>query len=92
LIERSRPVFLVEAEDRHRERATASIFEFFDDRGYDGFFIEDGDIMAVEEFNAKIFQDPTSLLPNGGRKAGRAYINNFFFFPAEKDGLAILSA
>ncbi len=48
--------------------------------------------MAVEEFDAKIFQDPTSLLPNGGRKSGRAYINNFFFFPAEKDGLAILSA
>lgn len=92
LIERCRPIFLVEAEDRHREGATASIFEFFDDHGYNGFFIEDGDIMAVEEFDARIFQDPTSLLPNGGRKAGRAYINNFFFFPANMDGPAILSA
>lgn len=92
LIERSRPVFLVEAEDRHREGATASIFNFFDDHGYDGFFIEDGDIMTVEEFDPRIFQDPSSLLSNGGRKAGRAYINNFFFFPANMDGLAVLSS
>jgi FkbM family methyltransferase len=91
LLERSRPVFLVEAEDRHREKATSSIFEFFEDHGYDGFFIEDGDIMSVDEFDAKIFQDPSSLLSNGGRKSGRAYINNFFFFPSHMDGRAILS-
>src|SRR3984893_3058668 len=29
LLDQSQPVFLVEAEDRHRERATRSIFEFF---------------------------------------------------------------
>ncbi len=37
LLERSQPVFLVEAEDRHRAAATESVFEFFRDKGYRGF-------------------------------------------------------
>ena len=40
----------------------------------------------------EIFQDADSLLPNGGRKQGRSYVNNFFFFPPVQDGYAILSA
>ena len=38
LIERSRPVFLVE-EERHRTGATESLFNFFTERAYDGFFL-----------------------------------------------------
>jgi FkbM family methyltransferase len=92
LLERSQPVFLVEAEDRHRARATQSVFEFFRDRSYSGFFLEDGDVLSVEHFDAEIFQDADSLLPNGGRKQGRSYVNNFFFFPPVQDGYVILSA
>lgn len=92
LLERSQPVFLVEAEDRHRAAATESIFDFFRDKDYRGFFIEDGDIVSVDQFDADIFQDPSSLLPNGGRKNGRAYVNNFFFFPPHQDGKRILSS
>lgn len=92
LLERSRPVFLVEAEDRHRPLATESVFEFFQDRGYSGFFVEDGDIVPVDQFDVEIFQDPNSLLSNGGRKTGQAYINNFFFFPPGKDGWEILAS
>jgi FkbM family methyltransferase len=92
LLERSQPVFLVEAEDRHRARATQSVFEFFRDRSYSGYFLEDGDVLPVEHFDAEIFQDADSLLPNGGRKQGRSYVNNFFFFPPVQDGYAILSA
>lgn len=91
LLERSQPVFLVEAEDRHRPLATESVFEFFQERGYSGFFVEDGDIVAVDQFDVDIFQDSRSLLSNGGRKAGQAYINNFFFFPPGKDGWDILA-
>ncbi len=92
LLERSQPVFLVEAEDRHRASATESVFEFFLEREYSGFFVEDGDIVPVEQFDAGIFQDESSLLPDGGRKRGRAYVNNFFFFPSGKDGWAVLSS
>lgn len=92
LLERSQPVFLVEAEDRHRPLAIESVFEFFQDRGYSGFFVEDGDIVPVDQFDVEIFQDPNSLLSNGGRKTGQAYINNFFFFPPGKDGWEILAS
>ncbi|MDO8978071.1 MAG: FkbM family methyltransferase [Afipia sp.] len=92
LLERSQPIFLVEAEDRHRPLATESVFEFFQDRGYSGFFVEDGDIVPVDQFDVEIFQDPNSLLSNGGRKTGQAYINNFFFFPPGKNGSEILAS
>jgi hypothetical protein len=92
LLERSQPVFLVEAEDRHRKAATESVFEFFRRRSYSGFFIEDGDIVSVDQFDPDIFQDASSLLPNGGRKNGQAYVNNFFFFPQHRDGKTILSS
>lgn len=91
LLERSQPVFLVEAEDRHRAAATGSVFEFFRDKGYSGFFVEDGDIVPIDEFDADIFQDASSLLPDGGRKRGRAYVNNFFFFPPGMDGWGTLA-
>lgn len=92
LLERSQPVFLVEAEDRHRKAATESVFEFFRRRSYSGFFIEDGDIVSVDQFDPDIFQDASSLLPNGGRKNGQAYVNNFFFFPQHRDGKTTLSS
>jgi len=92
LLERSRPVFLVEAEDRHRPLATESVFEFFQERDYSGFFVEDGDIVPIDQFDVEIFQDPGSLLSNGGRKAGQAYVNNFFFFPPGKGGWEILAS
>jgi hypothetical protein len=39
LIDRCQPVFLVEAEDRHRAEATRSVFDFFRDKSYRGFFL-----------------------------------------------------
>jgi FkbM family methyltransferase len=92
LLERSQPVYLVEAEDRHRAAATESVFDFFRDKDYRGFFLEDGDIVSVDQFDADIFQDAGSLLPNGGRKSGCAYVNNFFFFPPHLDGRDVLSS
>jgi FkbM family methyltransferase len=90
LIARSRPVFLVEAEERHRAGATRSIFQFFRDCDYQGFFLKDDDVLAVDDFDPDELQNPEALLPDGGRKAGRYYINNFFHFPHPQDGLRIL--
>jgi FkbM family methyltransferase len=90
ILERSHPVFLVEAEDRHRPGATSSVFSFFRCRGYEGFFIDDGDVVTIDQFDVGLFQDPDALLSDGGRRSGSAYINNFFFFPLDMDGRAVL--
>jgi FkbM family methyltransferase len=91
LIDRCQPVFLVEAEDRHRTHATQSIFDFFHNQAYRGVFLGGDDVISVDRFRADQFQDPDALLPNGGRKPGQSYVNNFFFFPQHLDGRAILS-
>jgi FkbM family methyltransferase len=91
LLEHSQPVFLVEAEDRHRNEATRSIFEFFESRFYRGFFLKDGSVVPVEQFHSADLQDADALLPDGGRKSGRSYVNNFFFFPQHLDGESMLN-
>jgi FkbM family methyltransferase len=92
LLERCQPVFLVEAEDRHRAEATRSVFEFFREKAYRGFFLKDNDVIAVEQFDPTRLQDADALRPDGGRKDGRFYVNNFFFFPRHLDGESLLSS
>ena len=92
LIDRCQPVFLVEAEDRHRAEATRSVFDFFRDKSYRGFFLQDDEVISIDHFNAGEMQDADALLPNGGRKPGQAYVNNFFFFPQHLDGELILNS
>lgn len=91
VLENSQPVFLVEAEDRHRAQATRLLFEFFDARGYCGYFLAAGGAVPVDQFRVDAMQDASVLLPDGGRKNGKSYINNFFFFPPHLDGDAILN-
>jgi FkbM family methyltransferase len=90
LLEHSQPTFLVEAEDRHRKQATRSIFEFFEDRSYRGFFLKEGSAVSIDQFRPEELQDVSVLLPDGGRKQGQSYVNNFFFFPPHLDGESIL--
>ena len=92
LLERCQPVFLVEAEDRHRAAATRSVFEFFRNKSYRGFFLKDDDVIAADQFRAEDLQDTEALQPDGGRKTGQCYVNNFFFFPRHLDGESILSS
>jgi hypothetical protein len=81
----------VEAEDRHRERATRSIFEFFEDRSYRGFFMRERNAVSIHQFSSVELQDASALLLDGGRRLGQSYVNNFFFFPPHLDGEAILN-
>jgi len=92
LLQRCQPVFLVEAEDRHRAAATRSVFEFFRNKSYRGFFLKDDDVIAADQFRAEDLQDTEALQPDGGRKTGQCYVNNFFFFPRHLDGESILSS
>src|SRR5258708_49756 len=91
LLEHSQPVFLVEAEDRHRAQATRSIFEFFETKSYRGFFLKEGSAVPIDQFRPADLQDANALLPDGGRKSGQSYVNNFFFFPTPLHGTSILN-
>ena len=91
LLEHSQPVFLVEAEDRHREQATRLLFDFFEQRSYRGYFLKEGRVYPVQQFRVEELQDAAALLPDGGRKSGKSYVNNFFFFPQHLDGGSILN-
>ena len=82
LLEHSQPVFLVEAEDRHRSEAIRSIFEFFENRFYRDFFLKEGRVVPIDQFDP----DANALLPDGGRKNGRS-----FFFPQHLDGESMLN-
>jgi FkbM family methyltransferase len=92
LIDRCQPVFLVEAEDRHRPGATRSVFDFFANEAYRGYYLQDDIVTSISEFDSDSMQDPDALTPNGGRKEGRSYVNNFFFFPQDIDGPALLNS
>jgi FkbM family methyltransferase len=78
IIARSRPGFLVEAEERHRTGATRSVFEFFTRRGYSGFFILDDTLKSISDFDPRLLQDPSAITTTGARRT-RPYVNNFFF-------------
>lgn len=90
LIERSRPIFLVEAENRHRPDATASVFAFFRALRYEGFFLCNDRVTDIGSFDPVVDQDESVLLNDGGRVEGRHYVNNFFFIPAERRGRRLL--
>ncbi len=76
-----RPLALVEAEERHSAGSVAGVAGFFADLGYNGYFLLEGRLRPIAEFDAALHQD-VSHLPNGQR-AG-IYINNFLFVPHTK--------
>jgi FkbM family methyltransferase len=92
LIDRCRPVFLVESEERHRKGATAALFAFFRAKDYEGFFLRGRDVFDIDAFDPRVDQDVSVLQSNGGRADGRHYTNNFFFFPSERRGRDVLAA
>ena len=78
LVERRQPVFLVEAEARHRESAPFDVFAYFATRGYAGFFLHQDTLRAVGAFTVDLHQ-PAALAGAAG------YINNFLFVPVGFD-------
>ena len=75
-----RPVLLIEAEERHRLNAVASIQSFLAELGYTGFFVVDRGVAPITRFEAAIHQNPANI---GGWKSNYVrsglYINNFIY-------------
>jgi hypothetical protein len=81
---KSRPYVIVEAEERHRPNAVATVRAFFSSRGYEGWFLLDGQRTTIEHFDIAEHQNPANI---GGRETGwrrtGTYINNFVFAPTD---------
>jgi Methyltransferase FkbM domain len=80
LIERQRPFFLVEAEDRHKPGAVAAVRAFFAELGYAGFFVFGVRTYDISELTADMV-DTSEITRPIDRRAMR-YVNNFFFAPS----------
>lgn len=87
LIDRDRPVVLVEAEERHRAEAVAAVFSFFAERDYSGYCLYQGQLMPVGDFDIDVHQRVDFAKPIGGQAKG-SYVNNFIFFPSERAAAA----
>jgi FkbM family methyltransferase len=68
------PALLIEIEQRHNSRPITAVFKRVTDCGYEGFFMCQGNLRPLPEFDVSAHQIPENL---GGRSG--AYINNFLF-------------
>jgi len=82
LIARERPVIMVEAEERHRRGAVASVRSFMGARGFDGFFILGDSLKNIDQLTPEMQSEEMLALADGLTQM--VYVNNFIFVPKEK--------
>jgi FkbM family methyltransferase len=80
-LQKNFPSLLIEIEERHNKGAIERIKDLLNKLGYVGFFLDDGLLRGIEDFNAETDQPLKNVCPTG--KTGR-YINNFIFIPRNK--------
>jgi FkbM family methyltransferase len=84
-IRRSKPVLLIECEERHNRGVTSRLPAFLATEGYAGFFYPPGRGQTpISEFNCSINQ-PTNINFEGDlAQARKVYANNFLFMPHDR--------
>jgi FkbM family methyltransferase len=82
-IRRCFPTLLIEIEDRHKPNACKEVFDFLSALGYEGYFIQNKQLVSVSDFDSNAHQNPSNIggWQSGWKKFG-VYINNFFFLPS----------
>jgi FkbM family methyltransferase len=80
-IERSAPVILIEAEERHRPGAPAAVAAQLLAAGYAGFFVYDGLVLDVDDFDPGKHQRADDI-PSVTELGSARYANNFLYVPA----------
>jgi FkbM family methyltransferase len=78
---RNQPLVMVEAEERHSAGSVPGVARFFRDLGCNGYFLLEGRLRPIAEFDAAVHQDSNHL--SDGRRTS-VYINNFLFVPHTK--------
>ncbi len=78
----NQPTVLVESENRHRPQAVEDVAQFFEQLGYAGYFLLEGCLRPIAEFDITTHQDPRNIggVKDGFRRFG-TYVNNFVFVP-----------
>ncbi len=79
-IRKNLPNFLIEIEDRHKENAVKDVPAYLKQFGYECFFIIDGSLKPIAEFNSAVHQNSNNIgtwKDNYERRG--VYINNFIF-------------
>jgi len=75
-LRKHRPILLLELEERHQQLPIRTIFEAVAEMGYRCFFLFDGSLRPIRDF------DPAHHQRGYWEQAQRAkYVNNFFFLP-----------
>lgn len=79
-IRKNLPALLIEVEDRHKTHAVRDVPAFLKELGYSCFFILNGKLTPIQEFNVAVHQDSNNIgsYLDGYQRKG-VYINNFIF-------------
>jgi FkbM family methyltransferase len=80
-IERCAPVILIEAEERHRSGAPTTIADQLLAAGYAGFFVYDGLVLDVQDFDPAKHQRVDDI-PQVTQLGSGRYANNFLYVPS----------
>lgn len=78
VLERDAPSILVEAEERHKPGAVGDLRNFLETCGYQGFFLLNGRLHPIEDFDPERDQNPDHV-SSKGKIPGKVYVNNFVF-------------
>src|SRR5262249_40578675 len=88
-IKKSRPVLIVEIEERHHPGRSSEIIRYVEEMGYVGLFLnQSGHLVSVQKFDFDRYQSKSNL-PDPIRGGGGLYLNNFIFIPREYDSARI---
>jgi FkbM family methyltransferase len=78
LIQRDRPSFIIEAEERHRFGAIKTIEDFFEQIDYKGFYLYGERFAPIQDFDSQALQNLANIDVED-KVPGKIYINNFIF-------------
>jgi FkbM family methyltransferase len=71
-IETSRPIVMVECEERHNPGGLAELKKLFAAKAYYGYFYYGQRLLGIDQFDVSMHQTPSAP----------TYVNNFLFFPS----------
>jgi len=79
-IQRCHPSMLIEIEESHKLNSTRDVYNYLAGFGYEGYFLLDGNLISMADFNVGKYQDINNA--GGWRNnwtCNGIYVNNFFF-------------
>jgi FkbM family methyltransferase len=83
LLDRDRPLVLVESEERHVAGGPSQVFDLMRAHDYEGRFLMRGYSYSVSKYSSKVHQAPEKAKKIGSLRHATRYINNFVFLPRE---------